>query len=99
MAGVAQFLNHGLELAVTPGFWFLQLFQLVRFLFKVPGSNDADVITLGRFLVKFFQPVFVEIHLPCARDNIHNRFSRFNLGAEFLNLKFCVTASTGRYQR
>jgi hypothetical protein len=73
MAGIAQFLNHGFELAVIPSFRFLHCFQTFSFLFKVPGSDDADVLTLGRFLVKYFQPVLVEFHFPRVGDNTHNR--------------------------
>ncbi len=93
MAGIAQFPNHGIELAMIPGFRVLQFFQLFSFLFKVPGSYNTDDLTLGRLLVKFFQPVLVEIHFFCAGDDIHNRFPRFLLGGIESGgtvLKFCM---------
>lgn len=95
MAGIADFLNHGIELAMFPGSRGLHFYQLFSFLFKVPGPDDTDGFPFYRFVVEFFQPILIELNLFCAGDNIHDWLPNFNLGAELFYRKFGIATSAG----
>jgi len=95
MAGVAEFLDHGVELAMAPLLWALQFFQFLGFFLKVSGPDNSADFSLGRFFVESLQPVFIEFYFACAGDDIHNRFAGFHLGTEFFDLKFGIGIATG----
>ena len=95
MAGEAELLDHGVELAMAPLLWALQFFQFLGFFLKVSGPDNSDDFSVGRFLIEFLQPVFIEFHFACGGDDIHNRFAGFHLGTEFFDLKFGIGIATG----
>ena len=67
MAGEAEFLNHGVELAMAPLLWALQFFQFLGFFLKVSGPDNSDDFSVGRFLSNFSSQYLSNSTLP-ARE-------------------------------